>query len=118
LTDWRANELRSLDGKNKPIDGLAIFLEGVLPTWEHKANKRGATVSIRRRMDLTKVELVWRHIVAVMIGESLDLSLALTGARIVDKKYGNYNIEFWICFSPKQEPKLFDYIVNGIQQTF
>jgi hypothetical protein len=57
------------EGFNKQTEALALFEEGVNPTWEDAVNEKGADFSVKRTFNLDVLARVWEKLVFALIGE-------------------------------------------------
>lgn len=79
-------KLKKVQPRDKPIDSIAIFEEGVDPTWEDPQNESGSDLTIRSNFAFNSLKTLWDGLVFAMIGETLPESEKIVGCRVVDKR--------------------------------
>ncbi|KAK8800422.1 translation initiation factor 4E [Blastocystis sp. subtype 4] len=87
--------------KDIKIEGQSIFKDGITPEWEDEVNAKGG--ELRVEFDVSAHDTLgkfWETIVLTLIGETMDKSDSICGARILDKskpqrKQIGYRLEVW-----------------------
>jgi hypothetical protein len=69
FSNYKENYSQLTEGFNKQIEALALFEEGVNPTWEDPVNLKGADFSIKRTFNLDVLAKVWEKLIFTLIGE-------------------------------------------------
>ena len=88
------------DNKNVLCNGekvmaYSLFRTGIMPQWEDIRNEHGCEWGCRQEMDADNVSIIWKHIIASMVGGDLDV----LGARVVNKNTYSRRmtkIEVWL----------------------
>jgi hypothetical protein len=106
FTLYHENSCQLTEGFNKQTEALALFEEGIKPTWEDPLNEKGADFSVKKFFNLDVLGSVWEKLVYALIGEQLRHSKSITGCRIVDKRHQQYKVEVWYRFTPDACPEL------------
>ncbi|KAJ1641423.1 translation initiation factor eIF 4e-like domain-containing protein [Pavlovales sp. CCMP2436] len=92
---------------DRVIESLSLFRAGIKPEWEDKANRAGGELFIRKSMPLPYLDDVWKKLVLSMIGEILDSTDEIAGARVVDKSSRGksmYRLELWYKSKSATDP--------------
>lgn len=102
------NIYKHMEGINRPIDAVAVFVSGVEPSWEDSVNNLGSDLAVRKPFAFPKLKDFWSNLVFALIGETFPYAEEVVGARVVDKGKGLYKFEVWLTFdvtSPEQVQK-------------
>ena len=118
FSNYNDNYSTVVEGLNKTVEALALFEEGVNPTWEDPVNTMGADFSVKIRINLDTLKRIWEKLVFTIVGESLDLSKAITGCRIVDKQRSQYKVEIWFRFTPESCPEHTEKLHKAVTEHF
>ena len=101
---------------NLNVHSWSIFRKGIESEWEDPRNVNGGEVNLRTFTDFTQIDELWENCILVILGETLNYSEHITGARVVDSSnnYKNmYRIEIWY-----DNLEIQDKIKNDIQEVF
>ena len=99
---------KHMEGVNRPIEAVAVFVSGVEPSWEDSVNTLGSDLAVRKSFSFLKLKDYWSNLVFALIGETFPHSDEVVGVRVVDKGKGMYKFEVWLTFdvsSPEEMEK-------------
>lgn len=83
---------------DRAVDGFSLFKSGIRPEWEDPQNMRGGEYFVRKNFNARDLNEYWELMCLGLIGETIDPSDEVCGARIVDKTRGDrpmYRLEIW-----------------------
>ncbi len=92
-------ELRRLLDDRVP-EGLGIFMDGVVPMWEHPINIEGGHwEGVVTDVETRTMDRVWEELAMALVGEILPHSDVIVGFRIIDRSRRQesvFRIEVWL----------------------
>ena len=99
------------NGERVAVEALMLFRDGIAPEWEDKANAMGGhfQIQLKPASGGGQIDEYWNNLVLAMIGETLEPSSQVTGARLVDKLSGKgkvtdvIRLELWYNSSSTNE---------------
>ena len=80
------------------VHSWSIFRKGIEAEWEDPKNINGGEVNIRSFENFEQINYLWENCLLVLLGETLEYSEHITGARVVDSSYDYktmHRIEIW-----------------------
>ena len=83
---------------NRTVESFSLFKKNIKPEWEDPMNRSGAEWFCRKMFPGPQLDDFWRDLALGMIGETIDPSDDICGARVVDKSAGQrqmYRLELW-----------------------
>ncbi|OQR98512.1 hypothetical protein ACHHYP_08439 [Achlya hypogyna] len=84
---------------DRSVQSFAVFKEGIRPEWEDSANMNGGEWQLSIRLQPGPLDELWDKVVLGMIGETIDPTNEITGARVVHKNKKDthtYRFELWL----------------------
>lgn len=100
----------------------AVFRDGILPVWEHKANENGYSIVIYlNKINTTDyIEKMYLASLLTLIGNNGSYSSVLNGCTF-ERKGGGNKIVFWMAETPKTPQERFETVKQvlislGVQQ--
>ena len=76
-----------------------VFKDDIQPKWEDPKNQYGGSIIIELKdIPAEEIDLIWKHVVFGIIGNSLKFSEFINGCRLLDrlKKHHMVKFEVWI----------------------
>ena len=80
------------------VHSWSVFRKGIESEWEDPKNINGGEVNIRSFENFNQIDSLWQNCLLVLLGEQLEYSEHITGARVVDSSNGYktmHRIEIW-----------------------
>lgn len=75
------------NGVKKAVTNIMVFREGICPTWEDVANRRGGhfQCTLRNNVQPWLADEYWNNLVLGTVGGTIEHSDLITGVRLLDK---------------------------------
>ena len=80
------------------VHSWSVFRKGIESEWEDPKNINGGEVNIRSFQNFTEINFLWENCLLILLGEQVEYSEHITGARVVDSSSdykSMYRIEIW-----------------------
>ncbi|KDO18051.1 hypothetical protein SPRG_16575 [Saprolegnia parasitica CBS 223.65] len=84
---------------DRSVQSFAVFKDGIRPEWEDSANMSGGEWQLSIKLQAGPLDELWDKLVLGMIGETIDPTNEVTGARVVHKNKKDshsYRFELWL----------------------
>lgn len=87
------------------LEAIGLFKTGPKPEWEDPLNLKGGHWECRKAFPLDVLDQMWNEVCMALVGENLEKSRDIVGARVVDKSKSRrveYRLEVWISTTCKE----------------